>query len=120
MTCWRVTPERGFLMAGTPLADAAAEAAGERAAAGLPRLLAEGRVREAVRDLPAPDVAAAGLSDRAAERLRQACGFLANACLWSAEGPPLRALPPARAIHTSRSPTGASGRRPSATPTRRF
>jgi indoleamine 2,3-dioxygenase len=106
MDCWRVTPERGFLMADTPLCDAAAEAVAEgeaisavmAAAQALPELVAEGRVRETARALPTPDVAAAGLSNRAAERLHQAYGFLANAWMWTPEGPPSRSLPPALAI----------------------
>jgi indoleamine 2,3-dioxygenase len=101
MDCWRVTPEHGFLMAESPLTDPAAEAQAERAAlsavaataAALPTLVAEGWVRAAARALPIPDIAAAGLSDRAAERVHQAYGFLANAYMWTPEGPPTATLP---------------------------
>ena len=106
MQCWRVTADRGFLMAENPRADAAVEATSEgaalaeimAAAADLPALIASGAIRRVAPALPIPDIAAAGLSERAAERLHQAYGFLANGYLWTPAAAPPRALPAALAV----------------------
>ena len=93
---WQVTAQRGFLMARDPVKRWAADTATAEVlavAGGLPDLVAERRVREAVSDLTVPDVAHLHLAAIEAERLHQAYAFLANAYLWQPEAEPARRLP---------------------------
>jgi indoleamine 2,3-dioxygenase len=95
-TIWQVTPARGFLMARDPVARWRADAATEQVletAAGLPDLVAERRVRDAVVALPVPDMPRLGLAAVEAERLHQAYAFLSNAYLWQPESESVRHLP---------------------------
>ena len=103
-SCWRVTAERGFLMAADPLddlddavdgplRDALAEVL--NAARALPRLLESGDLRARCRALPVPDLAGGEriAGEAAAERLHQAYAFLANAYLWAPGEEPSFTLP---------------------------
>jgi indoleamine 2,3-dioxygenase len=96
---WRVTAERGFLLAEDPLAAWPADPATEAVlalAADLPDRVADASVRAAAASLPVPPLD--GLGPVQAERLHQAYAFIANAYCWTPGLEPTRVLPPALAV----------------------
>ena len=96
---WRITPERGFLLAVDPVVDWPADPATGcvlALAKALPDHVAECTVRKAAAALPMPPLD--GLSDAQAERLHQAYAFIANAFCWQPGQEPTRRLPPSLAV----------------------